>query len=117
MGNTNKFWTGVIAGAVAGGLISLLDRETRQATAEKCGKVTKNISYVITHPKEVATNIKNKTIELKETADQMSDDISFIIRKIEEVRELTPEVKGIVKDTKEAFLKSKPKEDDPYEQS
>ncbi|MHC0036206.1 YtxH domain-containing protein [Pseudoneobacillus sp. C159] len=107
MGNTNKFWTGVIAGAVAGGLISLLDRETRQTVGEKTGKAVKNISYVITHPKEIATNIKEKTIALKETALQMSEDISFIAQKIDEVRELTPEVTGLVKDTKEAFFKDK----------
>jgi gas vesicle protein len=110
MGDTNKFWTGVILGAVAGGLVSLLDRDTRQAVSEKYGKVSKNISYVITHPKEVSTNIKEKTKELKETASQMSEDISYIIQKIEEVRDLTPEVTGLVKDTKEAFLKGKDKE-------
>jgi gas vesicle protein len=105
MGNTNKFWTGVIAGAVAGGLISLMDRETRKAVGVKYGKVAKNISYVITHPKEVATNIKEKAMDLKETATQMSEDISYIARKVEEIRELTPEVTGLLKDTKEAFQK------------
>jgi gas vesicle protein len=105
MGSTNKFWTGVIAGAVAGGVISLLDRETRRAVGVKYGKVAKNISYVITHPKEVATNIKDKTVEFKEAATQMSEDISYIARKIEEFRELTPEVTELIKETKDAFQK------------
>jgi gas vesicle protein len=110
MGNTNKFWTGIIVGAVAGGLVSLMDRETRQAVNEKYGKVTKNISYAITHPKEIATNIKEKTYEIKTVASQMSEDISYIVRKIEEVRELTPEVTSMVKETKEAFMESTKKE-------
>lgn len=111
MESKNKFWTGVFAGAVAGGLISLLDRDTRKIVGEKCENATKNISYVITHPKEIAMNIKEKTKELKETANQMSEDISYIARKIEEFRELTPEVTGLVKDTKEAFTKDKASED------
>lgn len=105
MGDTNKLWTGMMVGAVAGGLISLLDRDTRQAVGEKCVKATKNISYVITHPKEIATNIKEKTKELTTTASQISEDISYIVRKIEEVRELTPEVTGLVRETKEVFSK------------
>jgi gas vesicle protein len=110
MGNTNKFWTGIIVGAVAGGLVSLMDRETRQAVNEKYGKVTKNISYAITHPKEIASNIKEKTFEIKTAASQMSEDISYIVRKIEEVRDLTPEVTNLVKETKEAFMEPTKKE-------
>jgi gas vesicle protein len=112
MGSTNKFWTGVIAGAVAGGLISLLDRDTRQAVGEKTGKAAKNISYVLTHPKEIATNLKEKTMAIKNTALQISDEITYIVQKIDEVRELTPEVTGLVKDTKEAFLKEKESENE-----
>lgn len=111
MGNTNKFWTGIIVGAIAGGVISLLDRDTRNAVGEKCGRTTKNISYILTHPKEMATNIKEKTEELSLTVKQMSEDISYIVQKIEEVRDLTPEVTGLVKDTKEAFMKGKATEE------
>jgi gas vesicle protein len=110
MGNTNKFWTGIIVGAVAGGLVSLMDHETRQAVNEKYGKVTKNISYAITHPKEIASNIKEKTYEIKTAASQMSEDISYIVRKIEEIRDLTPEVTSLVKETKEAFMEPTKKE-------
>ncbi|MFD2445080.1 YtxH domain-containing protein [Bacillus sp. CGMCC 1.16607] len=105
MGKTNKFWTGVILGAVAGGVVSLLDKDTREVVSEKCGKAAKNISYILTHPKEVATNVKEKTIELCTTAKEMGEELSYIFEKIEEVRELTPEVTELVKETKEAFVK------------
>jgi gas vesicle protein len=111
MSDTNKFWTGIIVGAVAGGLVSLLDDETRHAVNKKYGKVTKNISYAITHPKEIAINIKQKTKDWKETASQITDDISYIARKVEEIKELTPEVTGLVKDTKEVFTKGKTTEE------
>ncbi|WP_442598072.1 YtxH domain-containing protein [Neobacillus sp. D3-1R] len=111
MGNTNKFWKGMVAGAVAGAALSLLDRETRQAVGEKCSKASKSISYVLTHPKEIATNIKEKTNEWKSTVQQMNEDFTYIMDKIEEVRELTPEVTEMVKETKEAFYKGNKEED------
>lgn len=111
MGKTNRLWTGMIIGAIAGGLVSLLDRETREAVREKSEKITKNISYVITHPKEIATEIKEKTNELRTTATQMGEDISYIIRKVEEIRDLTPEVTSLVKETKDVFTKKNPDED------
>lgn len=111
MGNMNKFWKGMFVGAVAGAALSLLDRETRQAVGEKCGKATKNISYAVTHPKEIATSIKDKTKELKTTVQQMNEDLHYIMNKIEEVRDLTPEVTELVKETKEAFTKGNKGED------
>lgn len=111
MGNTNRFWKGMFAGAVAGAALSLLDSETRQAVGEKCGKVTKNISYALTHPKEIATNIKEKTNDLRKTVHQMNEDLNYIVKKIEEIRDLTPEVTELVKETKEVFSKGKSGED------
>jgi gas vesicle protein len=101
----NKFWKGVIMGAVAGGMLSLLDRETRQVVGEKCGRAAKGVAYVVTHPKETVDTMKKKSNEIRVTVNQMSEDISYIVDKIEEVRELTPEVAQMVKETKEVFMK------------
>lgn len=111
MGSKSKFWNYVIIGAFAGGVVSLLDRETRQIVGGKCNKATKNISYALTHPKEVVTNIKEKTNDFRIAANQLNEDISYIIDKIEEVRDLTPEVTGLILETKDAFIKDKPSKD------
>lgn len=109
MGNTNKFWTGVLLGALAGGMISLLDRDTRKAVTEGCGKTAKEISYCVTHPNEVIERIKDKADQLRSTVEQVSDDVTFIAEKVEELREVAPSVVGIVQDTKEAFFKDEDK--------
>jgi gas vesicle protein len=103
MSGTKKFWTGVLWGALAGGAISLLDRDTRQAVAQSCKKTSGELSYYIKHPDEVVEQVKDATTKIRSTVEQVSGDISFIADKVEELREVTPAVKGIVKETKEVF--------------
>lgn len=103
MGSTNKFWKGILMGALAGGAISLLDKETRRSVIESCKNTTKEVSYLVTHPNEIAEKVKERTAQIRSTVDQVSEDVSFIAEKVEELREVTPTVVGIVNDTKEAF--------------
>lgn len=103
--STKKFWQGVLLGALAGGAMSLLDRETRKSVVEGCKKTTSDISYYMKHPNEVVEQVKEASSQLRNTIEQVSDDVSFIAEKVEELREVTPAVTGIVKDTKEAFTK------------
>jgi methyl-accepting chemotaxis protein len=90
-------------GALAGGAISLLDKETRKSVADSCRKCTKEVTYMISHPNELAEQVKSKTNQIRSTVEQVSEDVSFIAEKVEELREVTPTVVGIVNDTKEAF--------------
>lgn len=103
MGSTDKFWKGILLGAIAGGAISLLDRETRNSVVESCKSGAKNVTHFVTHPSEVAEKLKNTTTQLRTTVEKVSEDVSFIAEKVEEIREVTPTVVGIVQDTKEAF--------------
>lgn len=100
---SNKFWKGVLMGALAGGVISLLDRDTRQSVVEGVKKGTKEVTYYITHPSETAEIVREKTLQLRTTVEQVSEDVSFIAEKVDELREVTPAVMGIVNDTREAF--------------
>lgn len=100
----NKFWKGIVIGAIAGGAISMLDKETRQSVLEGVKQGTKEATYLITHPSETAEKVREKTQKLRATVEQVSEDVSFIAEKVEELREVTPAVVGIVNDTKEAFM-------------
>ncbi|MBP3038513.1 YtxH domain-containing protein [Bacillaceae bacterium Marseille-Q3522] len=103
----NKFWTGVILGAIAGGAISLLDRSTRKEVKETC---TKAVFYV-KHPEEAAAMVKNQTEKISAKAEVIREDVSFISEKIQDFKKITPEVVDMVKETKEAFqLNGKNKE-------
>ncbi|MDZ5473533.1 YtxH domain-containing protein [Bacillus sp. 31A1R] len=99
----NRFWKGVFFGAIAGGAVALLDRETRQAVVENCKKTSSDVSYYIKNPNEMVEQVRETTQKIKTTFEQVSEDVSFIAEKVDELREVTPAVAGIVKETKEAF--------------
>lgn len=103
MSGTSKFWKGVLWGAIAGGAVSLLDRDTRKAVVASCKKTSNDISYFAKHPNEVVEGVKEATNKIRTTVEQVSGDLNFIANKVEELREVTPQVAGIVKETKEVF--------------
>lgn len=43
-------WTGIIAGAVVGGLVTLFNEETREYVKETAGKTYDNASFYVTNP-------------------------------------------------------------------
>lgn len=102
MTKKNQFWKGMLLGAIAGGAVSLLDRETRKAMKENVHKV----SYLMRHPGEITEKVKGTAEKLRTTMEQVSEDISFIVDKVDELRELTPQVTDMLKETKDTFTKS-----------
>lgn len=99
----NQFWKGMLLGAIAGGALSLLDKDTRQAMKENVQTVSGKVAYIVKNPGEVTSKIKESAVKLKETIEQVSGDFSYISEKVEELRELTPQVTDILKETKNAF--------------
>jgi gas vesicle protein len=106
MTSKNQFWKGMLYGAIAGGALSLLDRQTRQIMKENVQKAYTQVSYVVRHPDEISAQVKGTAEKIRNAVEQVSEDISYITGKVDELRELTPQVKGIVKETKETFSKA-----------
>ncbi|MEH7115531.1 YtxH domain-containing protein [Neobacillus niacini] len=99
----NLFLKGIVYGAIAGGALSLLDKQTRQAMKVNVKKAYEEVSYVVRHPGEITENVKETAEKIRNTIEQVSEDISFITEKVDELRELTPQVKEMVKETKSTF--------------
>lgn len=99
----SKFISGMIIGAIAGGAISLFDRATRNSVLAGCKKTTSDVTSMIKHPKEAIEKVKTMTSNMRTTMEQVSEDVTFIAQKVEELKDVTPQVVGIVKETKEAF--------------
>jgi gas vesicle protein len=102
LGN-NKFLKGVMLGAVAGGLLSLLDKTTRQEVGVTLKNSGTNISKYSKNPKMLAETSKDVYEKLRTTADQVSKDIQFISEKVNEIKDMTPQVKEMIEETKETF--------------
>jgi gas vesicle protein len=105
MNKENQFWKGMFLGAIAGGVISLLDKQTRQAMKENIQKVSTKVSYIVSNPGEIVDKVKGTAAKLTTTVKQVSEDISYITNKIDELRVLTPQVTDILKETKDTFSK------------
>lgn len=106
MSTANKFWKGMLWGAIAGGAISLLDKQTRTIMKENCAKAAKNVSYAIKNPDEISNQLKEKALRFKAAVEEVSEDISYISSKVEEIRDTTPQVAKMLKDTKNTFTKN-----------
>ncbi|WP_462408776.1 YtxH domain-containing protein [Neobacillus sp. Marseille-QA0830] len=105
MTGKNQFWKGMLIGAIAGGAVSLFDRHTRTVMAGNVKKVSGKISYVVLNPGEVTDSIKGTALKVKNTVEQVSGDITYIMGKVDELRELTPKVTESVKEVKDTFTK------------
>src|SRR3954452_23672934 len=104
MTKRNQFWKGMLFGALAGGVISLLDKETREAMKANVLNISNQTAYIVKHPREIAQQVKDSAIRIKETIEEISEDVSYISGKVDELRELTPKVTEIVKETKDTFI-------------
>ena len=105
MGSSKRFWMGIVVGAIAGGAVSLLEKSTRQAVKEDFSKVSGSVVYVIKNPNEFLDDVKDAANKVRSTVEQVTEDVAFITEKVEEMKEVPPQVSELVKGTKEALSK------------
>jgi gas vesicle protein len=101
--SSSKFWKGVILGAIAGGALSLFDRKTRISVTENIQCTSEKLVYFAKHPQETINTVKETSRKIRSTMEEVGAEVSFIAEKIDELKELTPQVADLVKDTKDAF--------------
>jgi uncharacterized protein YoxC len=103
MASSRRFWLGMIVGALAGGAISLLDRETRQAVKGDIKKASGTVTYIAKHPNEFIEEVQDTVNKVRSTVEQVTEDVAFITEKVEEIKDVPPQVAEIVQESKEAF--------------
>ena len=103
----NKFVKGVVCGALIGGALTMLDNKTRNAVVHKSKSIGNQIQYYSTNRQELKTTIEDQFTKWKSFYEQINSDATYISQKVNEVKEMTPQVKTLLTDTKEAFAQSK----------
>ncbi|WP_419959659.1 YtxH domain-containing protein [Psychrobacillus sp. BM2] len=103
----NKFVKGIIYGAVVGGALTMLDRKTRDSVMNKTRYIRNEIQYYSKNREELKTNIEQQVAKWKSVYDQFSSDATYLTEKVKEAKEITPQVKTILTDTKDTFSQSK----------
>lgn len=106
MGNS-KFGTFIIAGALTGAVVSMFDRSTRKDIVKKSTKCITEMKYYAKNPDVLKWKLEEKKGKYLSVFEQLSDDATYIKAQVQELKTLTPQVKGLVMDTKDAFVESK----------
>ncbi|AYC30245.1 YtxH domain-containing protein [Paenisporosarcina cavernae] len=103
----SKLVKGLVVGAIVGAGVSMFDRATRQNMKHQLTNLSSDVKYYATNRDDLKSMLKEKLELLQTTYGQMSNDIEYLSTKFAEVKEMTPQVKTLVEDTKSAFMDSK----------
>ncbi|CAM3950044.1 YtxH domain-containing protein [Mesobacillus zeae] len=117
MGNSKKFWMWMGIGAAVGAALSLCDKTTRASVKEDLGKVSGTAMYIAKDPKGFASEVKDSVNKVRTAVEQVVDDVAFIAEKVDEIRDVPPQVADIMKETKEAIGKISEKANNQEQQA
>lgn len=103
----SKFIKGMFVGAIAGAGLSLLDRATREDVKYRLKTVSYDVKYYSKNREDFKLKLQEKADKIQTVYNQFSQDAQYITGKVEEIKELSPQVKTLVSETKDAFVHSK----------
>lgn len=103
MAQDNKLVRGIALGALLGAAVSLLDKTTRDEVIHSGKKLKNKLKNYMDNPSSFTEEFKQKVVCVKDTVQEVSEDISFITEKVKEIKDATPQVLGIIQETKERF--------------
>jgi len=103
----SKFGRYILGGALLGAVISMFDRSTREQMMGKSKSVASEISFYTKNPEILKLKAKEKTDQVQSLYEQFSGDALYLKEKVDELKTLTPQVKELVNDTKDAFTEAK----------
>ena len=106
MGNS-KFRKFIVFGALAGAFISMFDRSTRNQVVRKSNNLMTQMKFYSKNTDVLKWKLKEQQEKYQSVFEQLSGDASYIKEQVEELKTLTPQVKDLVMDTKDAFVESK----------
>lgn len=100
----SKFMQAVLLGAFAGAAISMFDKDTREATITGSKKCLSSMGALAKNPNSLINQVKEASGKMKTTIEKISEDVAFISQRVEDLKDVAPQVASVVKETKEAFV-------------
>lgn len=95
----------MLFGAAAGGALSLLHKPTREACTRSLQVCKDRIRLYRSDSALLREDAAAKLVEAKRIANSLSNDLDFLNRQITELKQTTPKVMELLKETKEHFSK------------
>lgn len=109
--NKNKLLQGILLGALAGAAISMLDRRTRESTIECAKKGYRETREIIQNPDRIIGQVKETSNKIRSTIESITEDVAVISNQVEAIKDITPQLASVVKETKEVFTEERKEEE------
>lgn len=109
MKNENKLLTGILVGALVGAAVSLLDKHTREDVMKTGNNLSLKMKGYIEKPTSFTDDVKQQIDGVKDTVQEVSEDLSFMNDKVKVLKETTPEVLSILQETRDRFFPKRQK--------
>ncbi|MBA9026516.1 MULTISPECIES: hypothetical protein [Bacillaceae] len=97
------FLKSILVGAAAGAVISLFDKTTRTSVISSGKGCIREMKSFVKNPSSVFTQVRETTEQIRTTIEQITEDAVFISQKVEELKEIPPQLAQTVIETKEAI--------------
>ena len=99
----SKFMQAVLIGALAGAAVSLFDKNTRKTVIANSKDGWTCMKDLIQNPTNLLEQVQETSSEFRSTVEKISNDVSFISKRVEEMKSIPTQVANVVMETKEAF--------------
>ncbi|PLT49302.1 hypothetical protein [Bacillus amyloliquefaciens] len=96
----------ILIGAAAGGALSLLHKPTREGCFRNMDACRRRAAFYRKHPEALKQQASAKLDQVKIIANTVSKDLSFLNGQITKLKQTTPQVIDLLKETKEHFSKN-----------
>ncbi|WPF78236.1 hypothetical protein [Bacillus velezensis] len=96
----------ILIGAAAGGALSLLHKPTREGCFRNMDACRRRAAFYRKHPEALKQQASAKLDQVKIIANTVSDDLSFLNGQLTKLKQTTPQVIDLLKETKEHFSKN-----------
>ncbi|MFJ7746429.1 YtxH domain-containing protein [Peribacillus sp. NPDC097295] len=99
----SKFMKAVLIGALTGAAVSLFDKNTRKTVIANGKDGWTYMKDLIQNPTNILEQVQETSSEFRSTVEKISNDVSFISKRVEEMKSIPTQVANVVMETKEAF--------------
>lgn len=103
----SKFSKGILYGALAGALISLLDRQTREVMKTRARSANERARFYNDNREVLKHDLETKINHYKALYEKLSHDAQYLSSQVNEVKQIAPQVSTLLSETKNTFSSSK----------
>ncbi|MGX2958390.1 hypothetical protein JNUCC23_03770 [Peribacillus sp. JNUCC 23] len=97
------FLKSILIGAAAGAVISLFDKTTRTSIISSGKGCIQEMRTFVKNPSLSLTKVCDTTEQIRMTIEKITDDAVYISQKVEELKEIPPQLAHAVIETKDAI--------------